>query len=655
MWPFSSKCVECDAAVKKQSKFCSKCGAASPNGWVRCPSCGKWAGAHSNNCPHCSHALEPELVQDVANNNFRRGAQNFLVRLDIADFEKRLKAGLTIEEGSVGVVLEEGAFAGLLEAGTHNLTHSKLAFWKANKRYVVYLVAGAEVAIQIDVEDLRSSEEIPMSLSTILIFRFNRERAESLVTNFVGDGAILSVGAMGERFGDEIAQAARNLANSCSAEALIKDPTIRTKFDAELQEVLGGTFAGYGIELVRLTKVEFGGKEFNELRKGAGEVELKRREVELEEKWLEATNSGEMVKLKSELEWNDYRAQMETEYGLKSENRAAEVERARSAMANDTLIQQLNEQKTREIQELRNSLETESMRYDYQFELAIKKLRYERTLESEDVDAQSLIVMKQLKSRIDQELEEVRGIVAKGDAKRDFELQDRRERLHAELENQEKVAEVEARIASTRRQQSVQDAGAAAEEQTILSDQKIDETAKWLKVKELKRKGELDHKQGEIELDLLYQERVAALDRANKEHAVQLDIEQMRAKAEVQAEMAAAFEGKEAAAVAAASPEAAAGIAELERLKAQQAMSADQILASQAGESAAAAEAAGRAIEAKHSGQEEAAARELELQEKRVKDLKEVHDESANRLERIAGKSIDAAAGEKKPRLRPGP
>jgi hypothetical protein len=68
-----------------------------------------------------------------------------------------------------------------------------------------------------------------------------------------------------------------------------------------------------GVELIRLASIEFTGAEYEGLREKAGQIEVKRREIEFQQRMRELTTGDGMDRLKTESDLEDYVRQLAQE------------------------------------------------------------------------------------------------------------------------------------------------------------------------------------------------------------------------------------------------------------------------------------------------------------------------------------------------------
>lgn len=116
---FSDICPQCGNKVSKRARFCSECGHGAPDGWSKCPQCGKWVGNESKFCPHCNTPLYPEDRIDLAGGIWAREAGEYAKRFELGDVRFIREHGIMVQEGTVAVLLDGGKEVKALGAGRH--------------------------------------------------------------------------------------------------------------------------------------------------------------------------------------------------------------------------------------------------------------------------------------------------------------------------------------------------------------------------------------------------------------------------------------------------------------------------------------------------------------------------------------------------------
>jgi len=316
---FSSECEKCGVQVKKRAKFCSKCGHPGPKAWVKCGGCNKWLGVESEFCPHCKkpqHISERNLV---ANNQIQREPGIFLQRIDIDDIRSQVKDFLIIEHGTCAVFMENGKIKNLLKPGKHSITDGFLkAIFTLGATHIksFFIVDSGDIVLPFSARGLRSQEDMKLDFYTEAIFRFNRDNGADLIENLLKERRQLKYEEFGEVLNMEALDAVKNLTNSTSIDALIKDAHTLAGFENTLSQRLKEVCSRNGMNLERVAAVDFYGEDYETLRDKAGDLEQKTREAVLNQRLKELAASEKMNDIKTDFDLKTYEEQLAHEYNI---------------------------------------------------------------------------------------------------------------------------------------------------------------------------------------------------------------------------------------------------------------------------------------------------------------------------------------------------
>ncbi|MFH0909536.1 MAG: SPFH domain-containing protein [bacterium] len=317
----------CGSTVKRAARFCSKCGTGAPGGWWQCPDCKKWVGNESNFCWNCKKPLHPESRDAVAGGAWQRTAGVFAERFEVGDVKRLLEKGFTIETGTAAILLDGGAFKDVLGPGRHNvdsLAH-KINWWGNEPSRTIVLVENGDVVLPLRVEGLRSSEDMPLEFYSEVAFHFTEKGAADFIANLFKNSQQLGYSDLQEKLSAEIRYAVESLCVKSTADDLVKDPQRRLQIEDALQTTLKTALERYGLEIVRVASTEFTGPEYEALRAKSGEIEIKRRQFEFDQRMRELVLSEGMHQFKSEQDLGEYVAQLAQERNVSSEHRDHEL------------------------------------------------------------------------------------------------------------------------------------------------------------------------------------------------------------------------------------------------------------------------------------------------------------------------------------------
>jgi hypothetical protein len=328
----------CGNKVPKAARFCNKCGCSAPGGWWKCHSCGKWVGAEANFCWNCKTALHPENRNSVSDGVWQREPGVFARRVQVAEMRRLLERGLQVETGTVALLLEGGAIKSVLEPGRHTLDTMKrklLGLFVFQDPQAVLLVDAGDIVLPLRFTGLRTNEEMAVECYTEVCFRFAPARGEDFIANILKEKEHLSLEGLADWMRQEIRGAVVDLTNASSMQDLVKDPQRRKRIEDSLRGALATALSRAGVELVRVASVEFTGAEYEELRAAAGQIEVKRREIEFQQRLRELTNGAEMDRFKDEQELSEYVLQLAQEKSISADLRDHELARLKQVQRHE--------------------------------------------------------------------------------------------------------------------------------------------------------------------------------------------------------------------------------------------------------------------------------------------------------------------------------
>ena len=311
----------CGNRVPKAARFCNKCGSAAPGGWWKCHRCGKWAGAEANFCWNCKTALHPESRDAISDGVWQRQPGTFARRIRVVELRRLLEKELQIEIGTVALLMEAGQIKAVLEPGRHtleSLTRRFMGLFTTPVPQAVILVDAGDIVLPLRFSGLRTNEELPVECYTEVCFRFVPARGEAFLANVLKEQDLLSYEALADWMWREVRGVVVDLVQSAGIADLVKDPQRRLRIEDALRQALAVALERAGIEMIRVASVEFTGAEYEELRAKAGQVEVKRRELEFQQRMRELTSGDEMSRLKTEHDLEEYVRQLGQEKSVSS-------------------------------------------------------------------------------------------------------------------------------------------------------------------------------------------------------------------------------------------------------------------------------------------------------------------------------------------------
>jgi hypothetical protein len=346
-WP------RCGNRVSKKARFCNACGWTAPGGWWKCPSCSKWVGNESRFCWNCNQPLKPDERVDIAGGVWDKQPGLFAQRFEIADVKRLLVDGLQIQEGTAAILLDAGREKTVLGPGRHSPDGvlRKINWFGNPPPRSAVLVDNGDVLLPVHIENLRSSEEIPVGLYAEITLHFHPSRADDFLANLLKERRTLSYQEIQDALEAEIRYAAMNVCNTSTIEDLVKDPQRRNQLEDALQKTLAAALKRFGLELVRVGAADFSGEAYEELRAKAGTLEIRRRDIEFAQRMRELLSSDQMHGFKTEHELAEYVAQIAQEKQVSAKTRDHELARLTQVHRHDLDQREAAYQMAREMEQ----------------------------------------------------------------------------------------------------------------------------------------------------------------------------------------------------------------------------------------------------------------------------------------------------------------
>jgi len=370
--------LRCGNQVSKIARGCSACGAAMPGAWAKCPACGKWIGVESQFCWHCNMALHPEDRPAMKGGYWQKPVGVLAKRLEIGDIKQFLHGGkIIIGEGTGAILLQNGQFNDVLRPGEHTLVSltERIKHWGDQMTSVVVLVDTGDITLPIRVDNIRTAEEIPMSLYTEIVIRAipDDSAANAFMTNVMKDARELSYGDFANRFNPEIHSAIQHLCNQSTVKDLFKDPELRLHVEDAIQHEISKSEARFGFKLLRISAAEVVSSKYEELRATQGEIEVKRRQVEFDQRLRELLASDKMHLFKSEHDLDEYVKQLAQERGISDEHRNQEINLLRLVNRQEIQAKEAAFRLEQEIQQMAHDIGVKIKWDDYNFDTMVKE------------------------------------------------------------------------------------------------------------------------------------------------------------------------------------------------------------------------------------------------------------------------------------------
>ena len=347
------KARRCGARVRLFARFCRECGSPAANAWWRCGSCGKWIDATAEVCPQCGHRQNLSARICLDNGSWRKGDDVFAQRFELNDVAAMFSRGLVIEEGQCAILIRNGKVEDVLPPGRYPA--EELAdlddYAKSGDRKVLVMVDMAEIAYPVMAYGLRCKDDLDLNLGCRVFVRFDPSCAENFLANVMSSHDYINKEEINVsvRYDviarnlllDELEIVAQDMCNEHRIDELFKDAGLRNELEDRVREQLKEKLKAVGLCFVRLADVDFHGGVYDRLREISGDVETRRRELEIQLRLEELTSDAQKRKALGADNLDDYLKQLALEKGMKHVIRLDEIARVREAFNRDRAIADL--------------------------------------------------------------------------------------------------------------------------------------------------------------------------------------------------------------------------------------------------------------------------------------------------------------------------
>ncbi len=414
----------CGARVALRAKFCRACGSPAPTAWWRCGACGKWIGQESEICPNCGHHQDIASRISLDNGVWRKGDDVFAQHFELNDVSAMFSRGLVISEGQCAILLKNGVLEDVLPPGKYEA--GELAdlddYARSGDRKTLVMVDLGDVAYPVVLSGLRSKDDIDLELECRIYVRFDPGNARSFLSNVMersdfvyspdaGRGMVSYDAIVKNLLLKELEIGVADICNLHKIDELFKDASLRNELEDYLKEHLKRTLEASGLVLLRIGEVDFRGGFYERLREMSGDVEKKRRELEMDLRMEELLVNEEKRKALGQDNLDDYLEQLALEKGIKDIMRADEMSKVKEAFERDRALAELETrwQKARKEQTDVHVLE----KLDAEHDEALKKIQQAGELERRQAEHAELLRQRLAEQNASLEYERIELLIQK--------------------------------------------------------------------------------------------------------------------------------------------------------------------------------------------------------------------------------------------------
>ena len=430
----------CNHRVNTQARFCSKCGAPAPGGWWKCSGCGEYIGNDSTSCPHCGKVQSLEVRQNFSNGMWLKDEDVIAEFIDLEDVALKLKNGLSVLVNQCCVFLAGGKIVEVLEAGSYSDEQLKAMAAPYGGNRGVIMIDRAEFPVSVNVEKIRSKEDMLSDLHITLTLRLDSLNVNQFLQNFISGGLTLAKGSFSSVVTyDEIARNVQQFSDALAREFCVSkeikelfcNAETRKGIEEYIETELFSHLKSAGMTLVRLGEVEFESEVFERLRETSGDIEVKRRELEFMTRINELTYDTRKQELLSESQMEDLVREFAKDKKIKEELLAEEMEQLQKNRALKKAILEV-EQKC-DIEDALLKRESQSRLHKLKIELEEQQALHSKQLELRRMEQETTVAG----IRFDDQLADLRKEIELKDLDHNIEVQNKQIDQMQKIEQQE--------------------------------------------------------------------------------------------------------------------------------------------------------------------------------------------------------------------------
>ena len=388
---FSDPCKndDCSARVKKGANFCSVCGYAGLNSLTACPECHKKVGRTSRFCWNCGADTAETKPPRIVGDRWVREEEEIAVRVYPDDVGGFLARNVTVEPGTVGLVERGGRFTREQEWGTHNLD----SLFRGVSS--ILLLRAGDIVLRPTFHKLHDREWAELDITVQAVLRIKDYDAFARQF-FAGHKRCVTYSALENAISHELQDVVRGLVSAYKLDEMYGNLEWRNTFEGKIRDAMSVTLDRYGLDLLQVNFVDFGGDKYETILNDHGEIymgshaadhlaekeAIRRRVADLE-------LQGKLGEFANDKELADKIEELNSQYHVKSALRAAERE--------ETVAQARQEfqLKTRLRQYELEDLEGERAKQKQDEQIAREQMLEKITVDHQNDVAMTLVIARQ--------------------------------------------------------------------------------------------------------------------------------------------------------------------------------------------------------------------------------------------------------------------
>lgn len=288
---FTTKCGACNERVRKGLKFCPHCGVGT-DAKIPCPSCGTAVKRGVKFCFSCG--AEVAGGSSLAANRWARQPGDFAVRIDASSVPANTwwrDRQLTVEHGTRAMIFQAGQYRGEVAEGRYDMGGftQRLNHFLVDQGMVAILLDAGDLSLDLENGGLRTVDGFDVQTRARLVLR--AVEPDAFFVNMMKGRARIRVSDpegkddLENELAGEVQMALSAMVARHRAEELFDSLPLRNELETQLRDAISVTLSRLGLALVQLRFIGFEGEEYAKFAKRRSNLLVSEAQghVELEE------------------------------------------------------------------------------------------------------------------------------------------------------------------------------------------------------------------------------------------------------------------------------------------------------------------------------------------------------------------------------------
>jgi len=325
-WLFTNKCPNCRQAVDKHAKFCRHCGWGNKNSWRNCTHCGVSVAADSPFCWNCASHLSDQPRDHIVSDRWRREPGVFAIRIPIESPNERLRHGVQVDEGVVGLLLRNGIIEAQLNPGYNEMTTFLGRLFGGGKpagtlEAIVVTTQAVDVLVDCGPSTgLYTRDRVALEGAVMLTVEL--DDLPSFQRTMVPYGTeLVRDDDLGLSVVSRVGEVLRKHAGRLSLQELATDLDTRSTLEAALGQELPRLLQLSGLKFGGVKDARFSGGHLDRLRDQLEDLSTTEHDNTWSAEKRRLTLSGELTRIHDETEFNEKVAELTHRYCLTQKER----------------------------------------------------------------------------------------------------------------------------------------------------------------------------------------------------------------------------------------------------------------------------------------------------------------------------------------------